>query len=912
MLWPLKSQPVMLKRINSAVCLLCIGLILLPIWSFSDDGRRTVDFAIPAQSLSSALTEFGAQANYHINFNPALLEGYDAPAIQGSMSIQQAISSLLSDKGLEWQINANNIDIKAIDFGDAELLSTVIVEQSDIGSSGTDAAILTDKSTSHITETEISRFRGASVGDIFKGQSGVLVGENRNSGGLDVNIRGMQGQSRVPVLLDGSRQETTVYRGYSGVSSRTYIDPDLISSIDIDKGPTMSAEAVGAIGGMVSMNTISANDLIQGDKDFAIRLKTELMGNTSSSVAPNGLVAGLPSGSSTTDGTFYTNCNPFATSVCKGVRDINLAYGPDNTLNRPSSTDLNSYSGSIALAKRFTNFDLVAAYANRKQGHYYAGKYGPAGYVDLKSNVKSNQFYDEVTPVIKGASRFRGQEMVVNSNTQSQSALLKASIFLSDSHSLELSYQRYANEYSQLMPSQLIWFNKIKQTPPSTVYSNTYIGKYRYQPSDNDYVNLKLNLWATDLDSINNNYSQDVDFANAERELYHRYGGDISNKSNFLDSRLSFNYGLSFQLEKVGNRFVNSNFIGDSQYRSGRDGRRREYSMFIASQYQLAKQLRLNTGARYIKFSAIDNKEYTLKGGSLVDCRGEDTCDKKHFEYNFSDYAPIVSLTYEPWKNVQFYTRYAQGVRMPSLFESTSGFSTRPLYGEGLKPEHAYNKEIGFNLVKPNIFLNEDKLSFKLALFDNKTKDYLTRTSPNLWDKNAGGQFFVTRNIRSISLQGYELFTRYDAGYAYVQFGHTAYNKIKVCHYGSFRRDICNNYGVANSYFNNMIPPNKNTNLTLGGRLFQRKLEIGVRALFMGTRNQPPEYNDNTQLGFLSVIPWEKYKIYDVYASYKPKQNLTINFNIDNLTDRYYLDALGLGLVPSPGRTLRVGFEWMY
>lgn len=59
------------------------------------------------------------------------------------------------------------------------------------------------------------------MGDIFQGMPGVLIGENRNSGGLDVNLRGMQGQNRVPVLVDGARQETTVYRGYAGVASRS-------------------------------------------------------------------------------------------------------------------------------------------------------------------------------------------------------------------------------------------------------------------------------------------------------------------------------------------------------------------------------------------------------------------------------------------------------------------------------------------------------------------------------------------------------------------------------------------------------------------------------------------------------------------------------------------------------------------
>lgn len=68
-----------------------------------------------------------------------------------------------------------------------------------------DRPFQTAGSAQYISRDQIERFRGSSVGDIFQGTPGVLVAENRNSGGLDVNIRGMQGQGRVPVLLDGSR-----------------------------------------------------------------------------------------------------------------------------------------------------------------------------------------------------------------------------------------------------------------------------------------------------------------------------------------------------------------------------------------------------------------------------------------------------------------------------------------------------------------------------------------------------------------------------------------------------------------------------------------------------------------------------------------------------------------------------------
>ena len=41
-------------------------------------------------------------------------------------------------------------------------------------------------------------------------------------------------------------------------------------------------------------------------------------------------------------------------------------------------------------------------------------------------------------------------------------------------------------------------------------------------------------------------------------------------------------------------------------------------------------------------------------------------------------------------------------------------------------------------------------------------------------------------------------------------------------------------------------------------------------------------------------------------ASYRMSDRVSVDFSLDNVTDRYYLDALSLGLIPAPGRTARL------
>ena len=52
---------------------------------------------------------------------------------------------------------------------------------------------------------------------------------------------------------------------------------------------------------------------------------------------------------------------------------------------------------------------------------------------------------------------------------------------------------------------------------------------------------------------------------------------------------------------------------------------------------------------------------------------------------------------------------------------------------------------------------------------------------------------------------------------------------------------------------------------------------------------------------------WKPYLTLDFYASYKISPNAQVNLSLDNVGDKYYVDALSAGLIP--GRNARVGFS---
>ena len=915
--------------LTSAFAIAVAGLLSAP-WPAAHAQTSPVaagevrSYDVAPGALGEVLNRFARQSGLALSFPPEQVQGKTSAGLRGNHSPQVGLNRLLAGTGLVARATASGFVLDSIPAGAATTasaagreidLATVEVRAEQPEEELKDRAFRSAGSSSYLSREDIERSRGSSVGDIFKGTTGVLIGENRNSGGLDVNIRGMQGQGRVPILVDGARQESTVYRGYSGVASRSYIDPDLIGGIHIEKGPTMSAQGTGATGGLVNMRTLNADDIVRPGQTTGLRLRGQALGNNTGNPMEPGTPAGLFTGNFFGAAPVYrTNCA--SASACTPA--LPSEWGYPQGLDRPDTLDARSWAGSIAAARRWEKFDLVAAYAQRRQGNYYAGTHGPSAWVDI-SEQRRRPFYTEVMPSIQGASVFQAGERIPGTNFQSKTGLLKATTWLPGEQELELSYLRYSSAYSEIMPSQITRFGNfapVAQPRDSLVAVDTYSSRYRWNPEAQPLVDLRANLWHTRTRATNNSPSDtEVDRFNNERESYRRWGLSLENTSTLRHAEgwgtSELRYGLALQAEKVG-----SVSLAETYHElSGHNGSRDETSLFAAWQYKPVSTVVFDAGLRHTRFSSRDSRDIVLTDPTSPWCThsaSASACDPLPNDNRQSGTAPVVSLSWEPGhRGLQFYGRYAEAYRMPSLFESTTGFSVQAQPEVTLRPEHTRNKELGINFLRAGVLHGNDKLRLKFAYFRNYTKDYLTRTTANLWEtggsESALANALVMRNIQGALFQGMELSGAYDLGPVFTEFGVTKYHQIEICHEGSYRVANCNDYGIAGSYINNMVPPRWHGNLTLGARLLERKLVLGVRGVFMGQRTPSPEYNDDTGRSFLQVVPWHRYKVFDFFASYRVNQRVSVDFNLDNFTDRYYLDALGLGLIPAPGRTARLG-----
>lgn len=52
--------------------------------------------------------------------------------------------------------------------------------------------------------------------------------------------------------------------------------------------------------------------------------------------------------------------------------------------------------------------------------------------------------------------------------------------------------------------------------------------------------------------------------------------------------------------------------------------------------------------------------------------------------------------------------------------------------------------------------------------------------------------------------------------------------------------------------------------------------------------------------------------VMDLFAKWQASAQFAVDFNVDNLTDRYQLDPLALGVMPTPGRIMRLALTYRH
>ncbi|PCI62548.1 MAG: TonB-dependent receptor [Kordiimonadales bacterium] len=134
------------------------------------------------------------------------------------------------------------------------------------------AAFSVPASVSVVTRAEIEDLLASSIADIFVSVPGLNFDGGPRRNGQTPAIRGVSGEG-VVVLFDGVRQSFL-----SAHDGRFFIEPDLLKSAEVVRGSGSALYGSGAIGGVITFNTVTAADLLPDDSNFGYRLSAGYQG----------------------------------------------------------------------------------------------------------------------------------------------------------------------------------------------------------------------------------------------------------------------------------------------------------------------------------------------------------------------------------------------------------------------------------------------------------------------------------------------------------------------------------------------------------------------------------------------------------------------------------------------------------
>ncbi|WP_299493100.1 TonB-dependent hemoglobin/transferrin/lactoferrin family receptor [uncultured Shewanella sp.] len=125
----------------------------------------------------------------------------------------------------------------------------------------------TSQSVAVVNEEKLQELQPNSVASALKYEANINVTNGPRATSQGVEIRGLSGQ-QVLQTIDGVRQNAN-----SGHRGTYFMDPELLQSIEVIRGPASSIWGSGAVGGVVAQRTKSASDLLEEGERFGGYLK---------------------------------------------------------------------------------------------------------------------------------------------------------------------------------------------------------------------------------------------------------------------------------------------------------------------------------------------------------------------------------------------------------------------------------------------------------------------------------------------------------------------------------------------------------------------------------------------------------------------------------------------------------------
>ncbi|MDQ0670744.1 TonB-dependent receptor [Pseudomonas sp. W2I6] len=874
----------------------------------------TLTFDIAAQPLGLAVLTFADQAGLQVLFDSARLQGLTSTALKGRYSAQEGLGRLVGSAPVEYRFTGDRqvtLTRVGADHDGALTVGTTTITGNTNGKPS-DWVYDTPRSVAVISREQIDKRPPRHAADMLEETAGVYTAVNQRDPGLSVNIRGVQDYGRVNMNIDGMRQNFNV-NGHQQRNGTMLIDPEFISSIEIDKGSQSGQGGAAVLGGIASFKTLEASEFLADGKDYGGRLRA------GSGIGELG------------NGTYFNGSGVFAFGDERG--DVLLGYSE----------------------RHFGDY-RAGTHNDQKLGtHLRARDSQPAAFDDWLNSEVGDTGSVTRSQIVKFGLNLPNDQRVQLSYLESDS----------DSN----------DAWAYTAPdNQSVYYQRVSK---NNLNARNVGLDYRYTPDNPliDFK-AKVYYVTTQMDRDNAPNTASLTSGNyvagyTDHFQTDTWGVQGDNTSRFdFDAlgHVSWNYGVEVYQDKFKpstNKVEATNLSGLLPYVEGGTpgGKRTIASLFNNLQYEYGDWLTLDAGLRYDRYRLEGVTGMTLYrrdrfySSTVGAKRVEEVFDIDREEGQFS---PTFGIGIKPGLDwMQLYARWGKGWRPPAVTETFmtgrphgGSSSERVFPNPFLKPEESRDWEMGVNVFKEGLLFGDDRLGMKVAYFDTRIENFsFLNHSVSLPETSVGGflgTMAYVNNTNPTRFRGVEYQLNYDMGRAYANLSYTHMigsnefcsknyymggakkNGPSTTRYERYTRpngtiglrpvttyevlddDVANNKESCGRIMGNATyMPADRGSLTFGARFLEKRLDMGVRVRYSSGNG---ENLDSQGYDFIDQALWPQYTLYDLYASYWMTEQLNIALALENATDEAYFVAMGdaNNLSLARGRTLSGMLEYKF
>jgi len=385
--------------------------------------------------------------------------------------------------------------------------------------------------TAGASKEDVERRRASHMADLLDQISGASTNNLYAAPETSVKVQGIAGHGRVSQSLEGINQNFHAFTKDIGQTGSVFVDPGLLSSIDVTRGIHTSTGALGSLGGAVDFKYMDLDDILFPGKSFGGMIR----GQTGFSKYRNGE---KPSGS------FFLGGRNERWEMMVGASDSrNDAYNIGSSFDRG---DMMRSFHSNNLEFR----DNANTYLHQKAGECrYLGVRGPAG--GSRDGFANCQLTPDKLDWLKQAAK-SGELKGTQRNADAQ--MLRVRHFFNDAYDQSIELFVTANHAKYETDQQPIIY--IPEKDGSSVMPGTENGavwggqpwsvgaelksqvlSLKYKGAFSDLVNLQAQLFREVQDRKQRWIAQPGSIAPGEQMHYfvenESFGLKLSNASHF-------------------------------------------------------------------------------------------------------------------------------------------------------------------------------------------------------------------------------------------------------------------------------------------------------------------------------------------------------------------------------------------